>query len=175
MGFHASDSIYCLNMSDETTQVKNASGKKSSGGVFASIVAIVVVVLIALYAISSFTSLNILGLNPQATSDNWKAVFLSNGQVYFGKVENERTNPVVLKDIYYLQVTQPLQQVGEGQRPVTAQEPQLSLVKLGNELHGPEDQMRINKDHILFVEDLKGDSRVVEAINNYIASQESDS
>ncbi len=161
-----------LSMNDETSKADEMSKNKSLGGIIANIVVVVAIVLVALYAVSAFTPLNILGINKQATSDNWKAVFLSNGQVYFGRIANERSNPVVLSDIYYLQVTQPLQQVGEGQQPAVASQPQLSLVKLGNELHGPEDQMRINKEHILFIEDLKSDSRVVEAINNYVAGQE---
>jgi len=41
----------------------------------------------------------------------------------------------------------------------------LELVKLGNELHGPEDQMSVNRDQILFIEKLKADSQVVKTIN----------
>ena len=44
----------------------------------------------------------------------------------------------------------------------------LSLVKLGNELHGPEDAMYINMDHVLFTEELKEDSRVVDAVKRYL-------
>lgn len=161
-------------MSEDTSQNAPAQKKKSAGGALTHVIIVVLVVLGVLYALSAYTSINILGVNKQATSDNWKAVFLSNGQVYFGHIADERTNPVVVSDIYYLQVTQPLQQVGEGQQPAAANQPQLSLVKLGNELHGPEDQMRINQEHILFVEDLKSDSRVVEAIDNYVAGQDTD-
>ena len=46
-------------------------------------------------------------------------------------------------------------------------QPQLSLVKLGNELHGPQDKMEINDAHIIFIESLKQDGRVVEAIARY--------
>ena len=109
-------------------------------------------------------------LDISSTNQNWQAVFLTNGQVYFGKVAKEGSQKVVLQDIYYLQVTQPLQTSGDQQAQAAAQN-ELSLVKLGNELHGPEDQMRINADQVLFIEDLKSDSRVVEAINNYKSSQ----
>ena len=43
----------------------------------------------------------------------------------------------------------------------------VSLVKLGDELHGPADKMEINRDQILFIEDLKPNSQVVMAIKNY--------
>ncbi|MBU2575853.1 hypothetical protein KKF64_02080, partial [Patescibacteria group bacterium] len=68
-------------------------------------------------------------------------------------------------------VTRPLQQTEEGQQQATDQQGELSLVKLGNELHGPTDSMFINRDHVLFVEDLKDDSNVVQAIDNYKSGQ----
>lgn len=92
-----------------------------------------------------------------------QAVFLDNGQVYFGFIANEETKTVSLKDIYYLQVNQDLQ---DGKTKETNQN--LSLVKLGNELHGPVDLMHINRDHILFVEDMKDDSQVNKAIADFI-------
>ncbi|OIO49640.1 MAG: hypothetical protein CO042_02490 [Parcubacteria group bacterium CG_4_9_14_0_2_um_filter_41_8] len=102
---------------------------------------------------------------------DWQAVFLTNGQVYFGQVKAQNSAQVILKDIYYLQVTRPLQQTQEGQEQADATQGELSLVKLGNELHGPTDNMYINRDHVLFIEDLKDDSNVVQAIDNYKTGQ----
>jgi len=95
---------------------------------------------------------------------------LSNGQVYFGKISKNNRSEIKLKEIYYLQVTQPLQQPEDGTTQ-TNQQGELSLVKLGSELHGPTDEMTINRNHVLFVEDIKDDSNVVQAINNYKAGQ----
>jgi hypothetical protein len=74
-------------------------------------------------------------------------------------------------DIYYLQVVQPPLQ-GSGQDAAAAQaqaaaQPQISLVKLGNELHGPEDEMHISRAQVLFYENLKEDGSVVKAIRSY--------
>ena len=91
----------------------------------------------------------------------WQAVFLSNGQVYFGNVVSQTPDTVVLRRIYYLQTSGPLQAGGE-------QQPQdLALVKLGAELHGPTDEMQINREHVLFIETLKNDSKVVKAIEQF--------
>jgi len=98
---------------------------------------------------------------------DYQAVFLSNGQVYFGKMTNKNAGYVVMKDIYYLQLKRPLQE----QKPGEQAQPDLTLIKLGNELHGPLDRMEINKNHVLFVEDLKDDSKVVTAIMEYKAQQ----
>ena len=93
-----------------------------------------------------------------SSSDAYQAVFLSNNQVYFGKLSNQNSQYPVLRDIYYLQVTQPLQP--------SSPQPNVNLVKLGSELHGPVDEMVINRDHILFIEDLKPESQVVAAIES---------
>lgn len=104
-------------------------------------------------------------------SSGYQAVFLTNGQVYFGKMSDINSMYVTLKDIYYLQVTQPPLQGSQQQGQQTPQaQPQLSLVKLGNELHGPVDEMKINRDQILFYEDMKDDAKVMEAINEYKAN-----
>lgn len=99
----------------------------------------------------------------------YQAVFLSNGQVYFGKVSGGK-DTVTVKDIYYLRVQQAVQPKAEDEKA----QPQVSLVKLGNEIHGPTDEMRINADHILFVEDLKADGKVVTAIKNFQANGSTD-
>jgi len=41
------------------------------------------------------------------------------------------------------------------------------LLKLGNEVHGPEDQMEINREHVVFIEKLKTDGKVAKAIAAY--------
>lgn len=103
-------------------------------------------------------------------SSGYQAVFLTNGQVYFGKLSDSAASYATMKDIYYLQVTQPpiqgSQQDAAAQAAAQAQQ-QLSLVKLGNELHGPVDEMKINRDQILFFENIKEDGRVMQAIREY--------
>lgn len=100
---------------------------------------------------------------------DYSAVFLSNGQVYFGKMYKSDGETVDLRTIYYLQVNQDLQKTGNDTTPKTDGKPQpdVVLVKLGEELHGPNDRMTINKDQVLFTESLKSTSKVVDAIKNY--------
>lgn len=85
------------------------------------------------------------------------AVFLDNGQVYFGNISKQSNETVWLSGIYYLQK-------GETDPSKTAD---AALLKLGNELHGPEDWMEINREHVLFIEKLKGDGKVSQAIDAY--------
>ncbi len=104
----------------------------------------------------------------------YQAIFLSNGQVYFGKLAEANSSFATMTDVFYLQVVQPPLQGQQEQAPQAqqGQQPQISLVKLGNELHGPLDEMKINREHILFYENLKEDGQVVQAIKNYKANPE---
>lgn len=90
------------------------------------------------------------------------AVFLANGQVYFGSLMGETERSIVLADIYYLKATRPLLTQDDLQSESDA-----SLIKLGNELHGPEDRMEINRAHVLFIEKLRPDGKVAKAIAQY--------
>ena len=88
------------------------------------------------------------------------AVFLTNGQVYFGTIAQENEKRLLLKGIYYIQFN------GDQKDALTNQS-DVALLKLGNELHGPEDWMEINPSAILFIEKLKPDGKVAKAIESY--------
>jgi len=134
---------------------------------------LVVVVLIVLAAAAILFRDKLFHRTADSNVSGYQAVFLTNGQVYFGKLSSPRAEYVKLTDIYYLQVNQELQPTGTttGQQQPAAsqaqQNPQLSLVKLGNELHGPTDTMWINRSQVLFYEDLKADGKVAQAIASY--------
>ncbi len=132
-----------------------------------AIVVIVIVVLGVLFRGKLFKGSggDVLGTATDQAS-TYQAVFLTNGQVYFGQISNTQDNYVTLKDIYYLQVGP---QQGSGTDALNAQQ-SISLVKLGNELHGPEDEMHISRSQILFYEDLKTEGSVVKAIEAYKAN-----
>jgi hypothetical protein len=92
----------------------------------------------------------------------YQAVFLNSGAVYFGKLEIINTNYMKLTDVYYLQT-----QAADTANPKpasTSTSTNLELVKLGNELQGPVDEMVINKDQVTFFENLKSDGKVTQAI-----------
>jgi len=100
-------------------------------------------------------------------TDSYQAVFLTNGKVYFGKVKDTHIQLVVLEDVYYLRQNQSLQE----EENDAVQSPQLSLVKPGDELHAPTDRMDINRDHILYIQQLRDDGKVVDAIRRHKAGQ----
>ncbi len=88
---------------------------------------------------------------------DWQAVFLSSGQVYYGKLTQSQGQFYRLTDVYYIHSN-------AATNPDKTRPPQLTLVKMGNELHGPEDEIIINRDHILYIENLKSDGEVAKKI-----------
>lgn len=95
-------------------------------------------------------------------SGKMQAVFLNGGQVYFGKITTLNDKFMRIGEIYYLRVNQTVQPDGSG-----AAGQDISLVKLGCELHGPQDSMVINQSQIIFWENLKDDGQVAKAVAEY--------
>lgn len=151
--------------------MKLSTGIKFSLGVLISAAVAVVVTLIAIGGISWGKVVEpVRRLMPQAkpadNASDYSAVFLANGQVYFGKLATPTSQYVTLTDVFYLRIQQQLQppedKEEEGQPKRETQ-----LIKLGEELHGPVDEIRINRDQILFIEKMKSDSRVVQGIKKF--------
>ncbi len=129
-------------------------GSILGGVLFVSIIVLIIAIIFGVSTRSSERSF--------VNSKEYQAVFLEGGQVYFGKVKNLNDSFINLVDIYYLNVD------NQNVQPENSSSQQnLSLVKLGCELHGPKDQMIINRDQVTFWENLKDKSRVVEAIKQW--------
>lgn len=99
-------------------------------------------------------------------SKEYQAVFLSNGQVYFGKLKAFNGGYMKLTNIFYLQTqNSDTKDSSNPQNAGSNSQSNVQLIKLGSEIHGPEDEMFIAKDQMLFYENLKSDSKVVQTIN----------
>lgn len=106
-----------------------------------------------------------------ATIDEGKyqAVFLTNGQVYFGNLEMLGGDYVRLTDIFYLQSQSASEDAAANPQETSQQgnAEDVQLIKLGSEIHGPQDEMIISEDKILFFENLKADGKVSRSISGY--------
>lgn len=123
-----------------------------------SIVMIIILGLVALLVWSSISSTNHDSLMSSVHKSEFQAVFLSNGQAYFGHITNITNAYFDLNDVWYLQAQQSVQ-------PQNSKTSDLSLIKLGNEIHGPEDEMFIARPQVLFWENLKPTGKVTQAID----------
>jgi hypothetical protein len=77
----------------------------------------------------------------------YQAVFLSNGQTYFGRYYDRIGAYAKIEDVYYIQ---------------QSESSDARLVRRGTELHAPDHRMLVPKTAILFVEDLRPDSPIAQ-------------
>src|SRR5690606_22554537 len=97
-----------------------------------------------------------------------QAVFLNGGQVYFGKIKDLNNSYLRMTDIFYLRVNQVVQ---PNQSNNQNSQNDISLVKLGCELHRPANEMLINREQVVFWENLKdedGENTVPGAVKKYL-------
>jgi len=113
------------------------------GLVIGGIIALAVIVLLAFTVIRALTASDPLA--SAIKSNEYQAVFLTNQQIYFGKLSSPGGDFYYLRHVYYLAS----QANGRGRGL------QRTLVKLTADLHSPEDLMVINRSQILFVENLQ--------------------
>jgi len=83
----------------------------------------------------------------------YQAVLLSNGQVYYGRLEGWGTDSPILREVYYVQTST---------NPQTHEATNI-LMKRGREWHGP-DRMYLNPSQVLLVESVGTDSKVADLI-----------
>lgn len=93
--------------------------------------------------------------------DAYQAVFFKGGQVYFGKITTMTASQITLEKIYYLQMP-------NADKPNLDNLPQdAKLIKLGNEIHKPQDAMFIERKEVEFWENLKNDGEVAKGITEF--------
>jgi hypothetical protein len=83
----------------------------------------------------------------------YQAVFMDNGQVFFGRLEQSDRAYLLLRNVYY---------IGR-QTSADSKEVKNILVKRGNEWHGPE-YMYVNRQHVVVIEPVSATSRVAQLI-----------
>jgi hypothetical protein len=140
-----------LRGSEEEYSVDTTTGempKRRRGKKIVITLAVIVVILVGWWFVNGLTQ--------------WKAVFLTNNQVYFGHFWGfPFEGTITLRDVYYLEFSESGQSLD-----ATQDQSQLKLVKLGNEIHGPTDEMVIPMSQVLFWETLRSDSAIVTTIKN---------
>jgi hypothetical protein len=128
---------------------------------------IILVSIIILGALGWFAWSKLNPAGPAVDSGKYQAVFFTNGQVYFGKLQLAGSDYMKLTEIYYLQTQAGEATAVNNPQETTNDQSNVQLIKLGDEIHGPEDQMVISKDQVLFYENLKADGKVAQSIDKY--------
>jgi len=93
-----------------------------------------------------------------------QAVFLNTGQVYFGNIKSLNDKYFVLTNIYYLQTSN---NGSNSSASSSNSNTNVTLVKLGCELHEPYDKMVINRASVTFWENLQSSGQVAKAVATF--------
>lgn len=110
--------------------------------------------VVALAAAAAVLAAGCGGSTPAPRFDTpYQAVFMANGQVFFGKLSDAGTEHPRLDDVYYVQ-----QQVNPETKQATS-----VLIRRGREWHAPS-FMVLNGRSILFIEPVGPDSKVAQLI-----------
>ncbi len=109
--------------------------------------------LLCVVLAAALFSLQGCGAEKPNFSVEYQAVFMDNGQVFFGKMERAGSPYPLLREVYY---------IGRQASP-DGKEVKNILIKRGNEWHAPE-YMYINSSHIVVVEPVAANSRVAQLI-----------
>ncbi len=155
----------------EMSQTPSGAARKSKKNPFVSgkIVKVVITVLVVMAAITlGLWFMNRSSVASTIDSSKYQAVFFTNGQVYFGKLSQVNAGYFRLTDVFYIQQSSQT----ENPQETNGQSSDIELIKLGKEVHGPEDAMIISKEQVLFFENLTGDGKVTQSIDQYNQKQE---
>ena len=141
----------------------NSGSDNSSKWLIIAAISVAVVIIVAVAGWFGWQRLQ--GSTTGIDASKYQAVFFTNGQVYFGKLHSFTSDYMKLTDIYYLQ-TQASDTTDSNNPQKTANDSSnVKLIKLGNEIHGPEDEMIVAKSQVLFYENLKSDGSVAKSID----------
>ncbi|MFA5004449.1 MAG: hypothetical protein WC498_04205 [Candidatus Saccharimonadales bacterium] len=145
-------------------QDKKVNGKDSEAKwsrLLSAVVLFGIAILIAAVAFA-FTRSETSAESKLVDGSKYQAVFLNNGQVYFGNVTALNSKYINLTHVYYL-----TQNSATDAKGVTTNNG-YTLVKLGcQQIHDPYDQMVINRDQVTFWENLVDKGTVVSKINEF--------
>lgn len=139
------------------TSAKNTAKKRNFKRLAVLIGAVILVLASAGLVISLLS-----GDKPR--SDRYQAVFLDNNQVFFGKLKNTTGNYLTLEKAYYTKAAELPADATKEQKAAT--DSNVSLLKVGSEVYGPEDTLKIRAEQVLFWQDLTTDSKVAKAIDS---------
>jgi len=140
--------------------VKNINGYGKAILVFTILIFVLVLIFVSISLWQDGTARNTIQLLKYRGS--YQAVFLTNGQAYFGNITEITNEYILLKDPYSIKVQQK-QTDEEGQ----AKQSEIKLLSIEDEFYKPEGYMLIEKSAINFIEELKDSSQIIDIIENY--------
>ena len=140
--------------------------KKSREGLIKLIVFILAVLVVGATVYFLFFRAKGWFYKPNA-GQAWYAVKLVNGETFYGRISDIKADPIVMSNVYYNYDQAKQNTAVKDQANAVSETGNLRLVKRGQETHGPAGTMDIVRSQVLFMEPMKSDSKVLQAILGY--------
>lgn len=99
------------------------------------------------------------------STSQYRAVTMDNDQVFYGKLEGDKHDYLVLTEAFYYQP-------GISARGTGADQGNIRIIKVGTELHQPQDRVMLNRDHVVTVQTLTDESKIIQAMKTYLKEQQ---
>ncbi len=121
---------------------------------------VLVAAVVAIAFIATVSVLKYRQSSMQIDSSAYQVVSLVNGQTYFGHLKNTNGDYLYLDSPYIEQTTQPQEKNEDG----SAKPAQTMLVRVKDQVYGPQDSIAIKSSQVAFWQNLRDDSKVSQAI-----------
>ena len=122
------------------------------GGIMAGLALVLSIALITMLVMKSQPAQAI-------DASKYQVVYLTNGQAYFGKLQNASGDFLVIKSPYIAQSV-------SADNKTAATSAQATLLKVTSQVYGPEDSIAIKSSQVTFWQNLRDDSKVTQAITS---------
>ena len=118
------------------------------------------VVTVAAAALISFLALQLFLKPMRVDPSGYQVISLVSGQVYFGKLKNIGGEYLYLEAPYVEQQVQAQEKNTDGSTKAA----QTALIRVKDQVYGPQDMIAIKSDQVVFWQNLRADSKVAQAI-----------
>ncbi len=128
----------------------------------------VIALIVGAVIVAGFVTWLIIFSSRTATAgidaSKYQTVYLMNGQIYLGKLTAINDTQYRLTNVYYLQTS--AAETPEGEETGAEPGSNSQLIKLSDAIYGPEDEMIISKDQVLYFQNLNSGGRGAQLIEN---------
>lgn len=124
-------------------------------------------IIFVLAILAAVAMVYLLFFRHKSPAPDWYAITLVDGEVFYGQITNIKADPVYIANVYYNYDQAKGAVAVKDQTKTVAETGSLILVKRGKETYGPDGSMNVVRSQVLFMEPLKDDSKVLQAILQY--------
>lgn len=117
----------------------------------------VLVLLLLVLAVFWFVQQLYVANLQRIDASKYQVVYLVNGQAYFGKLQNVNGDYLVIKSPYTAQAVKGSE---------TSADETTTLLRVKDQVYGPEDSIAIKSSQVTFWQNLRDDSKVTQAIKS---------